>query len=553
MALSSELVSKVTAWIADDPDESTASHAQRLLDDSQRGDEFAQRELETCFGEFLQFGTAGLRGPLGPGPSCMNRAVVIRAARGLINYLVKQDARRIVVGYDARHRSIDFALDTVSIAAAAGLEAILLPRALPTPVLAFAIRSLDADAGVMVTASHNPANDNGYKVYLGDGSQIIPPQDGEIASEISAVVSAREVPMSDDWISADESVIDEYISSCVAVLDASAPRKIRIAYTPLHGVGFETLAKVFDAAAMGTIDVVEAQAQPNPDFPTVAFPNPEEAGATDALLALAAAHDCDIAIANDPDADRCALAAKNHDGTWRLLRGDEVGALLGWWTIKRCAVFGLPQPTGTFAASIVSANLLHKMAACHGLKYQSTLTGFKWIAKIPDLTFGYEEALGYCVDADSVRDKDGITAALRLAELAAWLLANNQTVATLLDDIAREYGLHATDQLSVRMSNLADIPAAVNRLRAHPPATLAGREVTTAFDLKNGFEGLPPTDGFLLAFEGGRVIVRPSGTEPKLKCYLEVVVEGNNVENSRIEADGLMAQLKSEMQSALGL
>jgi phosphomannomutase len=216
-------------------------------------------------------------------------------------------------------------------------------------------------------------------------------------------------------------------------------------------------------------------------------------------------------------------------------------------------VFGLPRPTGTFAASIVSATLLHKMAVRNGLKYQSTLTGFKWIAKIPDLTFGYEEALGYCVDADSVRDKDGISAALRLAELAAWLLANNQTVATLLDDIAREYGLHATDQLSVRMTNLADIPAAVNRLRANPPATLAGREVTTAFDLKNGFEGLPPTDGFLLAFEGGRVIVRPSGTEPKLKCYLEVVVEGNNVENSRIEADGLMAQLKSEMQSALGL
>ncbi len=553
MALSSELVAKVTAWIADDPDESTASHAQRLLDDSQRGDEFAQRELETCFGEFLQFGTAGLRGPLGPGPSCMNRAVVIRAARGLINYLVKQDARRIVVGYDARHRSIDFALDTVSIAAAAGLEAILLPRALPTPVLAFAIRSLEADAGVMVTASHNPANDNGYKVYLGDGSQIIPPQDGEIASEISSVVSAREVPMSDDWESADESVIDEYISSCVAMLDTSAPRKIRIAYTPLHGVGFETLAKVFEAAAMGTVDVVEAQAHPDPDFPTVAFPNPEEAGATDALLTLAAAHDCDIAIANDPDADRCALAAKNPDGTWRLLRGDEVGALLGWWTIRRSGVFGLPRPTGTFAASIVSATLLHKMAVRNGLKYQSTLTGFKWIAKIPDLTFGYEEALGYCVDADSVRDKDGISAALRLAELAAWLLATNQTVATLLDDIAREYGLHATDQLSVRMTNLADIPAAVNRLRANPPATLAGREVTTAFDLKNGFEGLPPTDGFLLAFEGGRVIVRPSGTEPKLKCYLEVVVEGNNVENSRIEADGLMAQLKSEMKSALGL
>lgn len=272
MAVSAELRARVTAWIADDPDESTAAAAQSLLNRADAGDISAEQELAHCFGDFLQFGTAGLRGPLGPGPSCMNRAVVIRAARGLVNYMLTQGSSKIVVGYDARHRSVDFALDTVSIAAAAGLEAVLLPRALPTPVLAYAVRALGADAGVMVTASHNPANDNGYKVYLGDGSQIIPPQDGEIAAEIARVTSALDVPMSDEWVSADESLVDDYIASCVRVLAADAPRNIRIAYTPLHGVGYETLAKVFESASMGQLDVVHAQAEPDPDFPTVAFP-----------------------------------------------------------------------------------------------------------------------------------------------------------------------------------------------------------------------------------------------------------------------------------------
>jgi phosphomannomutase len=304
---------------------------------------------------------------------------------------------------------------------------------------------------------------------------------------------------------------------------------------------------------MGNLAVVASQAQPDPDFPTVAFPNPEEAGATDALLALAQEINADIAIANDPDADRCAMGARDHDGNWRLLRGDEVGALLGWWTIKRAEVFATPAPTGTFAASIVSATLLESIASKHGLKYQSTLTGFKWIAKISDLCFGYEEALGYCVDADSVRDKDGISAALRLAELAAWLKANSTSVAELLDDIAREYGLHQTDQLSVRMSNLADIPAAVNRLRTAPPTQLGGRAVTLAFDLKDGFNGLPPTDGYLLQLEGGRVIVRPSGTEPKLKCYLEVVVHNSDVAAAKAEALATLAAVKQELAAVLGL
>ena len=467
----------------------------------------------------------------------MNRAVVIRAAAGLVSYLGKHNARRIVVGYDARHQSDEFARDTVAIAAAAGLEAIVLPRALPTPVLAYAIRALHADSGVMVTASHNPANDNGYKVYLGDGSQIIPPQDGEIAAEIAAVSSARAVPMADSWTVADESVVSAYIDACAAVLAEAAPRELRIAYTPLHGVGKETLLKVFRQVGYSDIHVVTSQAEPDPDFPTVAFPNPEEAGATDMLLQLAADIDADIAIANDPDADRCAMAARDADGHWRLLRGDEVGALLGWWTIERASAFHLARPSGTFAASIVSATLVKSIAEHHGLTYQSTLTGFKWIAKIPDLVFGYEEALGYCVDADSVRDKDGISAALRLAELAAWLKARGSSVAVLLDEIAAEYGLHQTDQLSVRMANLADIPAAVNRLRTSPPATVGGRTVLASTDMKDGYVGLPPTDGFVLEVDGGRIIVRPSGTEPKLKCYIEVVVHDSDVSQARRDAN----------------
>ena len=553
MTIDAAFEATVRSWIADDPDETTVARATELLDAALAGEDAAETELRACFGGFLQFGTAGLRGPLGPGPSCMNRAVVIRAAAGLVAYLKANNATRIVVGYDARHRSVDFALDTVGIAAAAGLEAILLPRALPTPVLAYAIRYLDADAGVMVTASHNPANDNGYKVYLGDGSQIIPPQDGEIAAEIAQIDSAKGVEISDGWSLADESVVDAYIASCADVLAPAAPRDLTIAYTPLHGVGRATLAAVFEAAGMGQLSVVASQAEPDPDFPTVAFPNPEEAGATDALLALAADINADVAIANDPDADRCAMGARNHNGEWRLLRGDEVGALLGWWTIQRTREFGTAAPSGTFAASIVSATLLEAIATKNGLKYQSTLTGFKWIAKIPDLSFGYEEALGYCVDADSVRDKDGISAALRLAELAAWLKANGKTVSELLDDIAREFGLHQTDQLSVRMSNLADIPASVQRLRATPPTSLGGRSVTLAFDLKDGFNGLPPTDGYLLQLDGGRVIVRPSGTEPKLKAYLEVVVQDADIDAARSQAQSVLAAIKADLAVALGL
>jgi phosphomannomutase len=547
-----DLIEKVERWIADDPDETTATHAQQVLDDAKSGDEQAVAQLTAWFGDLLQFGTAGLRGPIAPGPSCMNRAVVMRAAQGLINYLLKNGGKRIVVGYDARHRSIDFALDTVELAAASGLEAILLPRTLPTPVLAFAVRYLKADAGVMVTASHNPPQDNGYKVYLGDGSQIVPPQDADIAAEIAAINSVKDLPRAESWELADEAVVEAYINSAAATFEMAGLPQVQAVYTPLHGVGYETLVATVKTAALAELSVVVEQSEPDPDFPTVAFPNPEEAGATDLLLELASRKNADIAIANDPDADRCAAAIKD-GATWRLLRGDEVGVLLGWWSIKRNELLGRPKLSGVFAASIVSSTMLSKIATAHNLEYQGTLTGFKWIAKVPNLIFGYEEALGYCVDPQSVGDKDGISAAIRLLELTAWLKSESKTFPQLLDELATTYGLHMTDQLSVRMQDLAAIPAAVSRLRSTPPSTVGGLSVTQVVDLAKGWNDLPPTDGILLLLEGGQVIARPSGTEPKLKCYLEVQITTDDVLADRAKAQEILAAMKIDMAHALGV
>lgn len=550
--MTQELFERVTTWIADDPDETTASQAAEVLKDAQAGDVAAIAQLENWFGGLLQFGTAGLRGPIAPGPSCMNRAVVMRAAQGLINYLKQNDGKSIVVGYDARHRSLDFALDTVELAAASGLKAILLPRALPTPVLAFAVRLLQADAGVMVTASHNPPQDNGYKVYLGDGSQIVPPQDKAIAAEIAAIKSVSDLAKSDTWELADESVVDAYVASAAATFELPNLPQINVVYTPLHGVGFETLAATFAKAKLAPVQAVEEQVLPDPNFPTVAFPNPEEAGATDMLLELARSQTADLAIANDPDADRCAAAIPTEAG-WRLLRGDELGTLLGWWTIKRNSLLNRPPLSGVFAASIVSSNQLATIARANGLEFQGTLTGFKWIAKVPNLVFGYEEALGYCVDPSAVGDKDGISAATRLVELASWLKSESKSIGQLLDELAAEYGLFQTDQLSVRMQDLAAIPAAVARLRNQPPTTVGGMKVENVIDLAAGWNGLPPTDGILLQLSGGQVIARPSGTEPKLKCYLEVKLDATDIFAARTSASSTLAAMKVDMAKALGV
>ncbi|MGH8971155.1 MAG: phospho-sugar mutase, partial [Actinomycetes bacterium] len=487
----------------------------------------------------------------GAGPNRMNRVVVTRAAAGLAAYLRAHGGQAVVIGYDARHKSDVFARDTAEVMKGAGLRALVLPRPLPTPVLAFAIRHLGADAGVMVTASHNPPEDNGYKVYLGDGSQIVPPADAEISAAIDAVGPLATVRRDDGWETLGDDVLGAYLSRVAGLVDPRSPRDLRIVYTPLHGVGRDVVLRAFDRAGFPAPDVVTEQGDPDPDFRTVSFPNPEEPGAIDLALAAADAAGADIVLANDPDADRCAVAVPEGAG-WRMLRGDEVGALLGTHLVRRD-----PSLSGTFAASVVSSSLLGRIAAAHGLGYEETLTGFKWISRVEGLRFGYEEALGYCVDPDAVRDKDGVSAALLVAELAATLRSDGRGIGDLLDDIAREHGLHATDQLSVRVEDLSLIDAAMARLRSEPPTTLGGRRVTSVEDLAEGAGDLPPTDGlrYRLADEG-RVVVRPSGTEPKIKGYLEVVVPveaGGDVRAARRSADETLAAIKADLASAAGL
>ncbi|MEU8867678.1 phospho-sugar mutase [Streptomyces umbrinus] len=539
------LTARAKAWLAEDPDAETREELAKLIDAEDTA------ELTARFSGTLQFGTAGLRGELGAGPMRMNRAVVIRAAAGLAAYLKAkgQTGGLVVIGYDARHKSADFARDTAAVMTGAGLRAAVLPRPLPTPVLAYAIRHLGAVAGVEVTASHNPPRDNGYKVYLGDGSQIVPPADAEIAAEIAAITSLADVPRPDSgWETLDDGVLDAYLARTDEVLAAGSPRTARTVYTAMHGVGKETLVAAFARAGFPEPVLVAEQAEPDPDFPTVAFPNPEEPGAMDLAFAKALETDPDLIIANDPDADRCAAAVKD-GGAWRMLRGDEVGALLAEHLVRRGA-------RGTFAESIVSSSLLGRIAEKAGLPYEETLTGFKWIARVEGLRYGYEEALGYCVDPEGVRDKDGITAALLITELASGLKSEGRTLLDLLDDLAVEHGLHATDQLSVRVDDLSLISDAMRRLREQPPTRLAGLSVTKAEDLTKGTDTLPPTDGLRYTLDGARVIVRPSGTEPKLKCYLEVVVPvgtHDNLPAARAKATELLTTIKRDLSVAAGI
>ncbi|MEU1516707.1 phospho-sugar mutase [Streptomyces sp. NPDC005811] len=540
-----DLITRARAWLAEDPDPETRAELAKLLES---GD---VTELAARFAGTLQFGTAGLRGELGAGPMRMNRSVVIRAAAGLAAHLKKHGHTDgvVVIGYDARHKSADFARDTAAVMTGAGLRAAVLPRPLPTPVLAYAIRHLGAVAGVEVTASHNPPRDNGYKVYLGDGSQIVPPADAQIAAEIDAVASLDDVPRPDGgWETLDDSVLDAYLARTDAVLAEGSARTARTVYTAMHGVGKDVLLAAFARAGFPEPVLVAEQAEPDPDFPTVAFPNPEEPGAMDLAFARARATDPDLVVANDPDADRCAVAVPD-GGDWRMLRGDEVGALLAAHLVRRGA-------RGTFAESIVSSSLLGRIAEKAGLPYEETLTGFKWIARVEGLRYGYEEALGYCVDPEGVRDKDGITAALLITELASELKEQGRTLLDLLDELAVEHGLHATDQLSFRVEDLSVIADAMRRLRERPPASLAGLAVTRAEDLTRGTDRLPPTDGLRYTLEGARVIVRPSGTEPKLKCYLEVVVPVAGLSAlpaARTQAAEVLATIKRDLSAAAGL
>ncbi len=560
----SELLAAGRAWAADDPDPVTRAEVEHLCAAAESGDADAAIELADAMAGMLEFGTAGLRGRLGGGNNRMNRAVVIRAAAGLTAYLrTATSAPFVVIGYDARHNSDVFARDTAAVVVGAGGRAAVLPRTMPTPVLAYAIRYLGADAGVMVTASHNPPEDNGYKVYLGDGSQIVSPVDALIAEQIAAVTSVASVPLAaDGWETLDDALWVDYVRDAAKVVKHGAAADLTVVHTALHGVGTETVMAAFAAAGFEAPLVVESQAEPDPSFPTVTFPNPEEPGAIDAAIELAEQTSPDVVIANDPDADRCAAAVAGPGG-WRMLRGDEVGALLGSHLLAKGVAAGvLPDsPECVFANSIVSSRLLSAMARTAGVRHEETLTGFKWISRVPGLRFGYEEALGYCCDPAAVRDKDGISAALLVAELAAELRADGKGLLDRLDELALAHGVYATDSFSVRVSDVSLIAAVMQRLRQNPPAVIAGREVTTVHDLAAGDGGLPPTEGLRYyvaddSGDGSRVIVRPSGTEPKLKVYLEViepVADADDLAPARTRAAARLGELRVAFEALTSL
>ncbi|TKJ35641.1 phospho-sugar mutase [Blastococcus sp. CCUG 61487] len=537
------LLDEARAWAAADPHPGDRAELEALV----AAEDTA--ELARRFAAPLAFGTAGLRGPLRAGPAGMNAAVVTRAAAGLGSWLTAagHGGGGVVIGFDARRRSDEFARISAGVLAAAGFAVRVLPRPLPTPVLAFAVRHLECVAGVMVTASHNPPDDNGYKVYLADGAQLVPPADREIEAAIAAAGPAREVQLADGWSTLGDDVEADYVAAVVAALEpARVPSRgsLTVAYTALHGVGAATTRAVFAAAGLAAPVSVTEQGTPDPAFPTVPFPNPEEPGATDLLTALAERIGADVAIAQDPDADRCAVVCGG-----RQLTGDEVGALLADWLLRRGV-------QGTYASSLVSGSLMHVVAEAAGQPTAETPTGFKWIVRAGSpaapLVYGYEEALGYAVAPSVVRDKDGVSAALAVALLTAELGASGRTLLDRLDELAREHALFVTGQLSVRVPDPAVIAAAMARVRSAPPVILLGRPVVFA-DLA---DETPSVDAVRLLGDGVRVIVRPSGTEPKLKAYLETVVpvhEDAGLIAARGRGEDELDQLRAEMSAALGL
>ena len=537
--MNAELLAEVQAWIADDPDPKTAAELTALLESND------EKTLEKYFAGFLQFGTAGLRGPIGPGPACMNRAVVGRTAAGISAYMKERGMKRVVIGRDARYGSEDFTTESAEIFAGAGFEVFVLPRPLPTPVLAFATHQLKCDVGVMVTASHNPPQDNGYKVYIGpnaDGinyaaSQIISPTDKFIAQKIAAMNSLADAPRGKSWSAVDEDLITEYVRRTALI--APNPGDIKIVYTAMHGVGTEIAQRVFNHAGFATLILVDEQCTPDPDFPTVAFPNPEEPGAIDLALKKARDFGADLVIANDPDADRCAAAVNDPKVGWRMLRGDELGVIFGEWIART-------HSHGSFGNSIVSSSALRKIAAHYSIDFKEVLTGFKWLAKIEDLAYGYEEAIGYAVDSETVNDKDGISAALLLAQIASELKSQGLTLLDLLNEVWSRHGFHGTEQISIRVADLSQITQVLTKLRNSPPAEIARRAVISIDDLTNPQDGLPPTDGLRLWIDGGiRMIVRPSGTEAKMKCYIEVITKDATA------AEELLNQLRQPIKDLL--
>ncbi|WP_179559109.1 phospho-sugar mutase [Microbacterium sp. AK009] len=536
-----EVIALARAWRDQDPDDETRAELDGLIARAEAGDDAADAELHDRFGARLAFGTAGLRGELGAGSNRMNRVLVAQAAAGLGAYVLAQAggaagaagaAPLVVIGYDGRRNSDVFARDSAEIMAGMGVRVVVLPRLLPTPVLAFAVRHLGADAGVMVTASHNPPNDNGYKVYLGGshgGSQIVAPADALIAAEIQRVADTRrvdELPRSDGWELAGEDTVDAYIAATARVAPAGPGASgLRWVYTAMHGVGWETLSKILSAAGYPAPILVEQQTAPDGRFPTVAFPNPEEPGAMDLAFETARAAGAELVIANDPDADRLAVAVPDptaEDG-WRRLTGNQVGLLLGWRAARAAAADAGCEPAASLACSLVSSPGLETVARHYGLDFHATLTGFKWISRAPGIVYGFEEALGYLVNPETVRDKDGISAAVALLGIVADARAEGRTLADVLREFDETFGFFASDQISVRVDDLGAIDRVMAALRADPPARIGTIAVERFEDLSQGVGDLPPGDVLRLWLaQGARVIVRPSGTEPKLKLYLDV-------------------------------
>jgi phosphomannomutase len=596
-ASASALLTAAKAWRDQDPDDETRAELDALIVSAESGDAAAAADLDSRFSIRLAFGTAGLRGELGAGSNRMNRVLVAQAAAGFAQFLLTENTSAgaeqgqtpsIVIGYDGRKNSQVFAQDTAEIMAGAGVRAILLPRLLPTPVLAFAVRYLEASAGVMVTASHNPAADNGYKVYLGGldhGSQIVSPVDGAIAAQIDLVAagSVQDLPRSTDYETAGEDVLDEYVrltatlgnaatrtgsdststatstgtgtgtgtATSTATATATATEPVSVVYTPMHGVGWETARRVFIDAGFGEPTVVTEQIEPDATFPTVSFPNPEEPGALDLAMARAREVGAELIIANDPDADRLAIAIPdiNSEGGWRRLSGNEVGSILGWRAAERQQHFDFG---GTLAASIVSSPALKAIATEYNLDYADTLTGFKWISRVGGLAYGYEEALGYLVDPAKVRDKDGISAAMDFLALVGELKAAGKTISDHLDDFAAKFGAYSSSQISLRVKDLSDIPRIMAELRMNIPAAVGAIEVDSIDDFVEGFGKFPPSDILRFWLDGGsRIIVRPSGTEPKLKVYIDASASEGTASERRAAADAVVAELDAGMRALI--
>ncbi|HEX4703425.1 MAG TPA: phospho-sugar mutase [Pseudonocardiaceae bacterium] len=545
-ALPTRLRDETFRWLADDFDPKSQAELQGVLAMAMTGDQAAGAELADRMSGPLTFGTAGLRGPVRAGRNGMNRAVVTRTTAGVAAWLSAHGHAGgiVVIGRDARHGSAEFHADAADVLAAAGFDVRVLPEPLPTPVLAFAVRHVGAVAGIQITASHNPPADNGYKLYDGTGGQIVPPTDREVEASIAGVPAAVSVPRTRTWTPLRPELVEAYLDR-VATLPRGTARALRIALTPMHGVGGATAVEALRRAGFTNVRVVRSQAVPDPNFPTVTFPNPEEPGATDELLALAKETEADLAIALDPDADRCAIGIPDTNG-WRMLRGDQTGALLGAYVLSTLDRSTTPSPL--VATTIVSSELLHAIANQSGARYAETLTGFKWLVRAGDgLVFAYEEALGLCVDPESVRDKDGISAAIAAADLVATTKAAGKSVRDLLDAMAVAHGVYLTEQISPRFTDLRGISAVMSRLRQSPPTELAGTPVTTQ-DL------LPEADVLRLRGNGLRVVIRPSGTEPKLKAYLEVVAQvptPDQLADATTQATTRMTNLRTDVQALL--